>query len=756
MKRISFVCASLLLIVGCSSGDYMDSSLRPEERAKILLGQMSLEEKIGQMCQYVSPGYVPPGQGSPFKNIDAIDENMCDPDMAEKIRKGHAGAFLHVLTIEEAIMLQKVAQQSRLKIPLLIGVDAIHGNALHKGCTVYPTNLGLASSFDIDLAERIGQETADEMRQTGMFWAFAPNLDVARDARWGRMGETFGEDPYLVGEMGKHIIWGLQGRGELGENNVIACAKHLIGGGEPAGGLNAAPMDMSERKLRELYLPPFVQAIKEANVATVMAAHNELNGIPCHGNSWMLQDLLRDELGFKGFVVSDWMDIERMHSMHHWLESENEAFVVSVEAGIDMHMQGPKYFEAVLEAVNNRRISESRIDEAVLGILKAKFALGLFENPIPELIKKPSGIEVHRQTALEAAQKSIVLLKNDGLLPLQASDYKRIFVVGPNADSETILGDWASPQFDEDVTTVLEGIEAAFPSAKVESMCFDGRISNVNESNIRSAAAKARTSDINILVLGENSQRYSAFGCTCGENNDRDNLQLPGMQQQLMEAVVSSGKPTILVLLNGRALSLVWAEENVNAIVEAWEPGMLGGQAIAEIITGAVNPSAKLAVTVPRNVGQVQTVYNHKHSQYSRKFALSISSCLYPFGYGLSYSEFSYGEPSIARSEMKADESTLVSISLSNTSEVDGCEVVQLYIRDEYGSVTRPVKELKAFKRVELKAGESTEVSFEITPQMLQCWGADEKWTVEKGAFTIMIGSSSADKDLKAVGLNIM
>ena len=734
----------------------MDSSLKPGERAKILLGQMSLEEKIGQMCQYVSPGYVPPGQGSPFKNIDAIDENMCDPDMAEKIRKGHAGSFLHVLTIEEAIMLQKVAQQSRLKIPLLIGVDAIHGNALHKGCTVYPTNLGLASSFDTDLAERIGQETADEMRQTGMFWAFDPNLDVARDARWGRMGETFGEDPYLVGEMGKHIIWGLQGRGELGENNVIACAKHLIGGGEPAGGLNAAPMDMSERKLRELYLPPFVQAIKEANVATVMAAHNEVNGIPCHGNSWMLQDLLRDELGFKGFVVSDWMDIERMHSMHHWLESEDEAFVVSVEAGIDMHMQGPKYFEAVLEAVNNGRISESRIDEAVLGILKAKFALGLFENPIPELIKKPSGLEAHRQTALEAAQKSIVLLKNDGLLPLQASDYKRIFVVGPNADSETILGDWASPQFDEDVTTVLEGIEAAFPNTKVESMCFDGRISNVNESNIRSAAAKARTSDINIMVLGENSQRYSAFGCTCGENNDRDNLQLPGMQQQLMEAVVASGKPTILVLLNGRALSLVWAEENVNAIVEAWEPGMLGGQAIAEIITGAVNPSAKLAVTVPRNVGQVQTVYNHKHSQYSRKFALSISSCLYPFGYGLSYSEFSYGEPSIARSEMKADESTSVSISLSNTSEVDGCEVVQLYIRDEYGSVTRPVKELKAFKRVELKAGESTEVSFEITPQMLQCWGADEKWTVEKGAFTIMIGSSSADKDLKTVELNII
>ena len=756
MRKLLYFCPLILFLASCSGGDYMDSSLSPAERADILLKKMTLEEKIGQMCQYVSPAYVPPGQGTAYKNIDADDENLGDPDMANKVKSGLVGSFLHVLTIDEAISLQKMAQESRLKIPLLIGVDAVHGNGLHKGCTVYPTNLGLASTFDTDLIERIGAETADEMRQTGMRWTFAPNLDVARDARWGRMGETFGEDAYLVGEMGKYMIWGLQGRDGIDSCHVLACAKHLIGGGEPAGGLNAAPMDMSERKLRELYLPPFVKAIKDANVATVMAAHNELNGIPCHGNSWLLNDLTRDELGFDGFIVSDWMDIERMHSMHHWVPSFEEAFVVSVEAGVDMHMQGPDYYEAVLAAVKSGRIPQSRIDEAVKGILKAKFEVGLFENPVPERMEKLERKDAHRQTALEAARKSIVLLKNDGLLPLDAGCRKKIFVVGPNADSETLLGDWAVPQEDADVTTVLEGIREQFPNASIESMCFDGRISYVNASSIRTAAMKAASADLNILVLGENSQRYSPYGCTCGENNDRDNLQLPGMQQELLEAVVASGRPTVLVLLNGRALSLVWAEENVNAIVEAWEPGMLGGQAVAEVLTGKVNPSGRLAVTVPRNVGQIQTVYNHKHSQYSRKFALSKSECLYPFGFGLSYSTFSYGEPTISRSEMTASESCTVSVSVRNDSKVDGTEVVQLYVRDEFGSVTRPVKELKGFRRVDLKAGESATVEFTVGPEELQCWGAGEEWTVEKGDFTLMVGSSSADKDLKSVSLKVI
>ena len=756
MKRILYLSAAALILAACSPKDYMDASLSPETRTRILLSRMTLEEKIGQMCQYVGPCYVEPGHGSPYKNIDAADENLGNADVAERVRGGLVGSFLHVLTSNEAVALQEMARQSRLKIPLLLGVDAIHGNGLIAGCTVYPTNIGMASSFDPEMMERIGAETASEMRYSGICWTFAPNLDVSRDARWGRTGETFGEDPYLVSQMGKYSIWGLQGRDGYGSTSVMACAKHLIAGGEPAGGINAAPMDVSERKLRETYLPPFEAAVREANVGTVMAAHNEINGIPCHGNSWILQDILRDELGFDGFVVSDWMDIERMHLFHRWLPSLDEAFKVSVEAGIDMHMQGDKYFESILDGVRSGRISEKRIDQAAGAILLAKFRLGLFEHPVPELRARgaaPEGVEEHRATALEAARESIVLLKNDGVLPLASP--RRIFVCGPNADSQTILGDWAVPQADDDVITALEGIRALCADAAVDAMCFDGMIEHIDDDGIAQAARRAAAADVNILVLGENTERYSPFGRTTGENCDRDNLDFPGRQQELLERVCAAGKPTVLVLLNGRPLSVVWAQEHVDAIVEAWEPGMLGGQAIAEILTGKVNPSGKLPVTVPWNVGQIQTCYSHKPMQYSRKFVWTHTGCLYPFGFGLSYTTFEYGDPVLSADRIGRDGSATVSFTLTNTGSVDGTETAQLYIRDDYASVTRPVKELKGFRRVALKAGESAAVEFEITPDMLKCWGADECWSVEPGTFTVMVGSSSDDADLKTLTLEV-
>lgn len=749
------VLASLCALVSCATKDWRDASLPAEERARLLLKDMTLEEKVGQMCQYVAPCYVEPGKGAARKNIDATDENLGNKNLSDKVRRGEVGAFLHVMTSDEAVALQEMAQESRLGIPLLLGLDAIHGNALIEGCTVYPTNINMASTFNPALMERIGEETALEMRQRGVFWTFAPNLDIARDARWGRMGETFGEDALLVSEMGKYAIWGLQGRdGEYSGNHVVACAKHLIAGGEPPGGLNAAPMDISERKLRELYLPPFIAAVKEAKVGTVMAAHNEVNGIPCHGNKWLLNDLLRDELGFDGFVVSDWMDIERLHSMHHWVPDSTEAFVVSVESGIDMHMQGDKYFEAVVEAVRSGRIPQSRIDEAAGKILAVKFALGLFEKPVPEIPDVLEGAEEHRGTALEAARQGLVLLKNDGTLPLKS--LRRIFVTGPNADSQTILGDWAVPQSDDDVITVLDGLKAALPDVSIDTLCFGGKIANVDEKGIRTARHKASAADVNIVVVGDNSQRYSAFGRTCGENCDRDNLDLPGMQQQLLEAVAASGRPTVVVLMSGRALSVGWAKDNANAILNAWEPGQMGGQAIAEVLTGQVNPSGKLPVTVPRNVGQVQTVYNHKHSQYSRQFATSGTGALWPFGFGLGYSSFTYSDASLSKSEIGTSESLKASVTVTNNGPYDGDEVVQLYIRDEYGSVTRPVKELKAFRRISLKNGESAKVGFDITPEMLKCWGADEKWSVEPGDFTVLIGSSSADSDLTPLPLRVV
>jgi Glycosyl hydrolase family 3 C terminal domain. len=370
------------------------------------------------------------------------------------------------------------------------------------------------------------------------------------------------------------------------------------------------------------------------------------------------------------------------------------------------------------------------------------------------------GAAEHRQTALEAARQGIVMLKNTGVLPLDASRPARFFVVGPNADSQTILGDWAAPQKDEDVVTVLEGLRTAFPLASIDTLCFGGKISNVDKAGIRTAHQKAAAADISIVVVGDNSQRYSAFGRTCGENCDRDDLDLPGLQEELLEAVHSSGKPTVLVLMSGRALSVGWAKENIPAILNVWEPGQMGGQAIAEIISGAVNPSGKLPVTIPRNVGQVQTVYNYKHSQYSRLFATSQTGALWPFGHGLSYSSFRFGEPrfegscnqgSVSLSELPLK----VAVDIFNDSETAGTEVVQLYIRDEYGSVTRPVKELKAFRRVDVAAGGREVVEFEITEDMLKCWGASEKWKAEPGDFTILIGSSSDDADLQALPMKL-
>ena len=761
---ICSVCVIAMSLSGClSSKDYKDISLPAGERAALLLKEMTLEEKIGQMCQYVAPSHADENskkdrqKSGNMSNIDANAFGVDGRDIIEKVRQGRVGMFLHTLTVEEANFLQSVAMQTRLQIPLLFGVDAIHGNALHKGCTVYPTSITMASSFNPELMELSGAQTAQEMRASGMHWAFNPNLDVVRDPRWGRAGESFGEDPYLVTQMGINLIHGLQGRGGVHPDRVLACAKHMIAGGEPAGGINAAPMDLSEQKLREVFLPPFVAAVN-ADVFTVMAAHNEINGIPCHANRWMLNDLLRDEMGFDGFVVSDWMDIERLHSMHHYAPSLDEAFCVSLESGIDAHMHGDYYFDSILAALKAGRISESRIDAAVIKILEAKFLLGLFENPYVDIesTREQIATQEHRNTALTAARQGLVLLKNDGILPLKKNFYKRIFVAGPNADSQTILGDWVMPQPDENVVTVYEGIRDACPDARIDTLFFGGKIVDMSAEDVKKAGRMARNADLNIVVLGENSQRYEEFGRTCGENCDRDNLDLPGRQQELLENIFASGKPVVLVLLNGRPLSLVWADKHIPAILEAWEPGMYGGQAVAEVLFGDVNPSGKLPMTVPYNVGQVPTIYNHKWSQYSRQFAIGHTGYLYPFGYGLSYTRYEYGKPVISKDQIAADESVTVSFELTNAGDMDGTEIVQLYIRDEYGSITRPVKELKGFQRVTLKAGESKNVEFTVGPDELKFYTARRKWEVEPGDFTIMVGSSSADKDLQCVSLTVI
>ncbi|MDR1222552.1 MAG: glycoside hydrolase family 3 protein [Tannerella sp.] len=456
----------------CAAGQtplYKDSSQPVEKRVKDLLQRMTLEEKIAQMNQFVGLEHMKKAEKE--MSVEEMKQShatgfypgLHSSEVAGMVKKGLIGSFLHVLTVREANFLQSLAQQSRLQIPLLTGIDAIHGNGLHRGATIYPTPIGQAASFDDALVEKASRETALEMRASGMHWTFTPNVEVARDARWGRVGETFGEDPHLVGRMGAATVKGFQTDDYTGHdgiyNKVIACAKHFIGGSQPVNGINGAPCDISDRTLQEVFMPPF-KACLDAGVYTFMMAHNELNGVPCHASRFLMTDVLRDRWHFKGFVVSDWMDIERLEDYHCVAPTTEEAYLQSVRAGMDMHMHGPGFVEALAEAVRTGKLSEARIDASVSAILEAKFRLGLFEQPIVDE-KEASKIifcPEHQATALEMARKSIVLLKNDGLLPLDRHKYRKILVTGPNADNQTILGDLAFEQPDANITTVLQGL----------------------------------------------------------------------------------------------------------------------------------------------------------------------------------------------------------------------------------------------------------------------------------------------------------
>jgi beta-glucosidase len=715
---------------------------------------MTLEEKVGQMNQFVGVEHIKANSAhmteDDLKNntANAYYPGATDKDVERWTEQGLIGSFLHVLTIEEANYLQALAMKSRLQIPLIFGIDAIHGNANAPDNTVYPTNIGLACSFDTDMAYRIARQTAKEMRAMNMHWTFNPNVEVARDPRWGRVGETFGEDPYLVTLMGVESVKGYQG--DLnGQDDVLACIKHFVGGSQPVNGTNVAPADLSERTIREVFFPPFKAGV-EAGAMSLMTAHNELNGIPCHSNEWLMQDVLRGEWKFPGFIISDWMDIEHLHNLHAVASDLKEAFRQSIEAGMDMHMHGIHWNEMVVELVKEGRLSEKRIDESVRRILDIKFRLGLFEQPFAD---EQKSMEIrlndeHRATALEAARNSIVLLKNDGVLPLEASRYKRVLVTGINADDMNVLGDWSAPQKDENVSTILEGLRRIAPDTQFDFVDQGWNPRNMDPQKVAEAAARAKNADLNIVVAGEYMMRFRWNARTDGENTDRSDIDLVGLQNELIEKVAASGKPTVLILINGRPLGVEWAEKHLPAIVEAWAPGMYAGQAVAEILYGQVNPTAKLAVTIPRSTGQLQMIYNHKPTQYFHPYVGKPSTPLWPFGHGLSYTTYAYSDLRLSAGEISKGDTIRASVKITNTGTRDGVEIVQLYLRDRFSSVTRPVKELKDFARVPLKAGESKDVTFAITPDKLGFYDKRMKWTVEPGEFIVMVGASSADKAL--------
>lgn len=734
---------------------YLDPKQPVKERVKDLMGRMSLDMKIAQMCQYVGLEHMRDAE----KNITEDEllnghargfyKGLHSSGVERMVKQGMIGSFLHVLTVEEANHLQKLAEESPLKIPLLMGIDAIHGNGLMSGSTIYPSPITMASTFAPEIIEKSFRQTALEMRASGMHWAFSPNIEIARDPRWGRVGETFGEDPHLVTQMGIASVRGLQMNVFDKDKSVLACIKHLAGGGIGNNGTNASPVEIGEGELRNVILAPFKSAIKKTKPFSLMPAHNEINGIPGHGNKWLMTDIVRNEYGFEGFIVSDWMDMEALSRKHKIASTIKEAFRVSVDAGVDMHMHGPEFLESIKELVSEGKLSEERINAACENILEAKFMLGLFEKRYADEknLKKLLFTKQHQQTALDIARKGIVLLKNkDNFLPIAAGKYKNILVAGPNADNQSIMGDWVFEQPRINYKTVLDGIRDLSTGSKVNYVDVGWNLRALNTDSIAKAIKIAENMDLIILALGEDSFRQHWKEKTGGENRDRMDITLWGKQQYLVEELKKTGKPVIVVLINGRPLATPWLEENVDAILEAWEPGSFGGQAIAEILYGKVNPSGKLPITIPRHVGQIPIYYYQKPSQYSHPFIDGTKEALYDFGYGLSYTSFKYEALNCPKS-IKYGESLNVTFTVENIGQVAGEEVVQLYLRDDFGSTTRPVKLLVGFQRIHLQKDEKKTVSFSLDKEVFGYYDSRGKYVFEPGSFTLMAGGSSLNKD---------
>jgi len=694
---------------------YLNSELSAEERAEDLLGRMTLKEKIGQLWQ-VNPD-------------DARTGGRFDPEKARSIIVDlGAGSFLSTAG-DELYDLQRIAvEETRLNIPLIFGIDAIHGHALYPGATVFPMPLALSSSWDEALLEEIGKATAEEVEATGPRWTFAPIMDVARDPRWGRIVEGFGEDPYLVSLLGSAEIRGFQ-------TKILACAKHFAAYSQTVGGRDYSPADISQRTLEETFLPPF-QAAVNSGVGTFMTSFNEIGGIPSTANEWLVREKLKNEWGFSGFVVSDYNSVSMLYDTHFVTESLKGAAELALRAGVDMEMVSRAYVTNMESLVSEGRTSEEQIDDACRRILEAKFRLGLFEDPYGSRDMSVINSPQHRALALRAAEESIVLLKNGGVLPLRGDE--RIALIGPMADApQDQLGGWTNNQPAENVVTVLEGLQGMTNVSYVKGC---GILQPLNTTEVQNAVAEAKKADVVVMVLGELASMSS-------EPNSRSSLELPSPQETLFEAVKAAGKPIVVVLMNGRPLTVGSITERADAVIEAWFPGEEGGNAIAEILYGKYNPSAKLTVTFPQTIGQVPMWYYHKpqknwdHEQWKERYIDIEDVPLYPFGHGLSYADFEYSDLRID----PVNGAVNVSFNIKNIGNVTGTEIAQVYFSDRVASVTVPDKKMCAFARVELKPQESRRVEVSVPMKSFSILGKDMGWVVEPGTFDILVGSSSAD-----------
>jgi beta-glucosidase len=752
--------ATIIFLQSCSKSNPHSSSTL-DHRVDSVLSKMTLEEKIGQL-NLPSAGEFTTGQA----------ENS---DIAKKIEKGLVGGLFNIKTVARIKEVQKIAiEKSRMKIPLIFGMDVIHGYE-----SVFPIPLGLSCSWDMALIERSARIAAQEASADGINWTFSPMVDISRDPRWGRISEGSGEDTYLGSEIAKAMVRGYQGKDLSSNNTIMSCVKHYALYGAAEAGRDYNTTDMSRYRMYNEYLPPYKAAL-DAGAGSIMASFNEIDGIPATANKWLLTDVLRNEWKFKGFVVSDYTGVSEM--IDHGLGDLQTVSAKALNAGLDMDMVSEGFLTTLGKSVKENKVTEKQIDEACRRILKAKFELGLFDDPYKycdeNRAKSEIFTEASRKEARNTAAQSFVLLKNEGnVLPLKKAG--TIALVGPLADAkENMTGTWSvAARFSESIS-LREGLQKSIGTnarlvyAKGSNLDEDETLENnstlfgkslhrdkrSSAELLNEAIRMVKGADVIVAAVGEAAEMS-------GEAASRTNIEIPETQKELLKALLKTGKPVVLVLFTGRPLALKWEQENVPAILNTWFGGSEAGDAIADVLFGDVNPSGKLSTTFPQNVGQVPIYYAHKNTgrplpegKWFQKFRsnyLDISNDpLYPFGYGLSYTQFEYSDIKLSKSEIAASDSVVASITVKNVGQREGKEVVQLYIRDVVGNVTRPVKELKGFQKITLKPGEAKDISFTVGKKQLSFYQQDLSWNTEPGDFQIYIGGNSRDVKMAGFKLN--
>ncbi|WP_159475331.1 beta-glucosidase BglX [Chryseobacterium sp. 18068] len=736
MKKIYFILA--LTVFGFNA--FGQKTI--DQKVSELLSKMTLEEKVGQLVQYSGFEYATGPQNSNSATV------------LEEIKKGKVGSMLNVAGAEETKKFQELALKSRLKIPLLFGQDVIHGYR-----TTFPVNLGQAASWDLKLIEKSERIAATEASAYGIHWTFAPMVDIARDPRWGRVMEGSGEDTYLGMQIGLARIKGFQGKGLGNLDAIMACAKHFAAYGAAVGGRDYNSVDMSLRQLHETYLPPF-KAAAEAGVATFMNSFNDINGIPATANKYILRNLLKDQWNYKGFVVSDWGSIGEMVP-HGYAKDNKEAAEKAINAGTDMDMESRAYMAELPKLVKEGKVDPKLIDDATRRILVKKFEMGLFDDPYrfsnEKRQKQQLNNQENRKFGREFGSKSIVLLKNEkNILPLSKST-KTVALIGPFG-KETVAnhGFWSISFKDDNqrIVTQFDGIKNQLDKNSTLLYAKGANVDDQDKSMFAEAVATAKKADVVIMTLGEGH-------AMSGEAKSRSNIHFSGVQEDLLKEIAKTGKPIVLMINAGRPLVFDWAADNISTIVYTWWLGTEAGNSIADVLFGTVNPGGKLPITFPRTEGQIPVYYNHYNTgrpaknntdrNYVSAYIDLDNDPKFPFGYGLSYTQFKYSEINISSTNLKGNQTLNISVNISNTGNYDGEEVVQLYIRDLFGKVVRPVKELKGFQKVFIKKGESKIINFTLTPENLKFYDDELNYDWEAGEFDIMVGTDSQNVQTKRI-----